>query len=143
MRPLTILEAEHIAHRLAVELMDYTTEPIPAFDTRYPHKLESCLEQPFQCFAGNDLYEGLYRKAAVLFYLVTKNHPFQNGNKRMAVTLTLTFLYRNEVFLEMPTEVLYKIALSVAENDDQLSIEAAVDQLSDIFERYAKSMLDN
>lgn len=132
MRPLTLVEAQYIAHQLALELLDYSEEPIPPFNTRYPHILESCLEQPFQQYGGEDLYPGLYRKAAVLFYLVTKNHPFKNGNKRMALTLTLTFLFMNGHFLEISTDNLYSLSLEVAADSSQ-SIGDVVDSLTNVF----------
>jgi death-on-curing family protein len=133
MRPLTLQEARYIAHQLALELLDYSEEPIPPFDTRYPHILESCLEQPFQQFGGVDLYPGIFKKAAVLFFLVTKNHPFKNGNKRMALTLTLTFLFVNGYFLEISTNDLYELSLRVAANSEQ-PIEEAVGVLTQLFE---------
>lgn len=89
-RPLTLPEAEYVA-QLTSQLMDFN-EPLPPFQTRYPGKLESCLMLPFQTFDGKALYKHLTRKAAVLFYSVIKNHPFANGNKRMAVMLTQVFL---------------------------------------------------
>ena len=49
----------------------------------------------FQSFSGKDLYPTLATKASILFYLMIKNHPFQNGNKRIAITTLLTFLYEN------------------------------------------------
>jgi len=141
MRPLTLLEAEYIAHQLALELLDYSHEPIPPFSTRYPHILESCLEQPFQSYDGAELYPGIYQKAAVLFFLVTKNHPFKNGNKRMALTLTLTFLFMNEHFLEISTDNLYKLSLEVAA-DSERSISEAVASLTQIFQEVGVSVDD-
>ncbi|QQG42451.1 MAG: Fic family protein [Candidatus Giovannonibacteria bacterium] len=44
--------------------------------------LESCLATPFHSFGGKSAYKGLIGKASMLFYLLVKNHPFQNGNKR-------------------------------------------------------------
>lgn len=90
MEHISLHEAEYIAHSLAREFLDYD-KPIPDFITRQPHKLESCLRQPFQNFNGKDLYPTLINKAVLLFYLIIKNHPFENGNKRMAVTITLVF----------------------------------------------------
>jgi death-on-curing family protein len=139
-RALTILEAEYIAHQLALELMDYSEEPIPPFKTRYPHKLESCLAQPFQEYAGEELYPGLYRKAGMLFYLVIKNHPFKNGNKRMAVVLTLTFMYINGCSLHISTNELYRLAVSVAEAEARGDIEIVVAQLEKIFQEYSQAV---
>src|SRR3989338_6367182 len=81
--PISITEVELIAYRLAEKLMKFN-ELIPEFGTRFPSILESCLVTPFQKFGGKFLYEGLVKKAAVLFYLMIKNHPFKNGNKRIA-----------------------------------------------------------
>jgi death-on-curing protein len=50
-----------------------------------------------QC--GKRLYPTLVATAAILFYLMIKNHPFQNGNKRIAITTLLTFLYNNNKWL--------------------------------------------
>ncbi|WP_442855549.1 Fic family protein [Clostridium sp. Marseille-P2415] len=41
----------------------------------------------YQTFAGNDLYSTLEEKAANLLYLITKNHSFSDGNKRIAATM--------------------------------------------------------
>lgn len=116
MRPISLQEAEYVAHRLVVEMMNYD-EPIADFATRYPHKLESCLQQPFQEFDGKQLYPELYDKASMLFYLVVKNHPFENGNKRMAVMLMTYFLFANNKWVNTTPDDLYKVALAVAESD--------------------------
>lgn len=114
-RPLTLSDAEYIAHDLATELMNYD-EPIPPFATRYQGRLESYLLAPFQTFDGKPLHRGLTKKAAVLFYGVIKDHPFMNGNKRMAVTLTLVFLFFNKKWLETSPYELYQMAQAVAES---------------------------
>lgn len=82
MTHITIKEVEYIAVRLAHELMSFN-EPIPEFSTRFPNILESCLATPFQSFSGTSPYRDTISKAAILFYLMIKNHPFQNGNKRI------------------------------------------------------------
>jgi len=91
-------------------------EPIPPFATRYKGKLESCLGEPFQTFDGKYLHPTLVKRAAVLFYLVIKNHPFINGNKRMAVTLTLVFFYVNKRWLDASPNGLYRVARRIATN---------------------------
>lgn len=50
----------------------------------------------YQSFAGTELYESLEEKAANLLYFVTKNHSFLDGNKRIAATMFLYFLDKNE-----------------------------------------------
>lgn len=50
----------------------------------------------YQSFGGVDLYESLEEKAANLLYFVTKNHSFFDGNKRIAATMFLYFLDKNQ-----------------------------------------------
>lgn len=114
-RSLSVGEVEYVAHTLAKEWMDWD-EPIPHFSTRFPQKLESCLATPFQTFGKTELYKGLIGKAAALFYFLIKNHPFQNGNKRIAVTCLLFFLYKNDNWLKIGNQELYNFAVWVAES---------------------------
>jgi len=122
MKIITIAEVEYVAHTLARELM-YWDEPIPDFESRFPHILESCLRVPFQTFGGKVLYKGLPEKAAVLFYLMVKNHPFQNGNKRIAMTTLFYFLYKNKKWLRVDNQELYNFAKWVAESNAKLKEE--------------------
>jgi death on curing protein len=112
---VTIEEVQHGAIVLARQFMAWN-EPIPDFETRYPGRLESCLSAPFQTFSQKDLYKGLPHKAAILFYLMVKNHPFENGNKRIAVMALLLFLSKNRKWLRMPPDELYKMAVDVAQS---------------------------
>ena len=50
----------------------------------------------YQSFGGVDVYKSLEEKAANLLYFVTKNHSFFDGNKRIAATMFLYFLDRNQ-----------------------------------------------
>lgn len=112
----TIIEIEYVAHRLAKVLMEYG-EPIPPFNTRYPEKLESCLKTPFQTFHRKSLYKTFETKAAILFYLLIKNHPFQNGNKRVAVVTLIFFLAENNRELKVDNFVLYEFSKEIAASD--------------------------
>lgn len=113
--PLTIAEVEYVAFKLAEELMMWD-EPIPAFGTRFPNILESCLLTPFSKYSKKDLYRGLFGKSSILFYLLIKNHPFANGNKRIAVMTLLYFLYKNGKWFKVTNEELYKFARWVAKS---------------------------
>lgn len=113
---VSIIEVELVAYRLADKLMKFN-EPIPDFGTRFPSILESCLATPFQRFDGKFLYEGLVRKTAALFYLMIKNHPFKNGNKRIAMMTMLYLLYKNKKWIEVDNQVLYNFAKWVAASD--------------------------
>ena len=119
MKIITLADVEYLSFRLAKDLMSFN-EPIPEFKTRFPHILESCLAVPFQSFAQKSLYQGLTAKAAILFYLMIKNHPFQNGNKRIAMTTLLTFLYLNHKWLKVDSKELYRFAMWVAESPAKL-----------------------
>jgi len=118
-KSLSIGEVEYIAFRLARELMDYS-EPIPDFTTRYPNALESCLAMPFQTFSKKPLYKGIIGKAAILFYLMVKNHPFQNGNKRIAMTTLFVFLYKNKKWLKVDPKELYNFSVWIAQSNPKL-----------------------
>lgn len=50
----------------------------------------------YQSFDGRDVYESLEEKAANLLYFITKNHSFHDGNKRIAATVFLYFLDKND-----------------------------------------------
>lgn len=60
---------------------------------------KSALGAVYQSFGGKDLYPSAQEKAANLLYLVTKNHGFSDGNKRIAAGLFLYFLKRNKLLL--------------------------------------------
>src|SRR3989338_3297765 len=115
-KSLSVVEVEFIAHRLAQELMDYSA-PMPPFDTCFPDRLESCLKTPFQKWEGKSLYAGIILKAAMLFYFMIKNHPFKNGNKRVAILTTLVFLSQNGRWLEVENLALYEFAKEIAISD--------------------------
>lgn len=119
LKRLTITDIEYVAHRLATETMSWT-EPIPDFSTRYTNALERCLEVPFQSFGGRQLYKGLIKKTSILFYLMIKNHPFQNGNKRIAMTTLFIFLHQNKKWLKVDSRELYNFARWVAESNAKL-----------------------
>jgi len=116
---ISIAEVEYIAHRAAKELLAFN-EPIPDFNTRFPNILESFLKTPLQSFGGKGLYKGLVGKTAILFYLMIKNHPFQNGNKRVAVMTVLYLLRKNGKWLRVDNQELYNFARWVAENNPKV-----------------------
>ena len=118
-KKITVAEVEYAAFTFARRLMTWN-EPIPDFGTRFPNILESCLATPFGQFNRKHLYRGLIEKGSILFYLLIKNHPFQNGNKRIAVTTLLVFLHRNRKWLNATRENLYKFAVEIAKSNSKL-----------------------
>lgn len=118
MQELSVKEVEAIAFRLAKEHLKFD-EPIPDFSSRYPNILESCLAVPFQRFYGQSPYPTLVAKASILFYLLIKDHPFQNGNKRIAITTLLVFLLNNDKWLKIDLDALYRLTIWIAESKPQ------------------------
>lgn len=123
MPKITVKEVEYIAFKLAQELLSFN-EPIPDFSTRFPYVLESCLATPFQSFSRKSLYPTLLSKASILFYLMIKNHPFQNGNKRIAMTTLFVFLYMNNKWIEADTQELYNFTVWIAQSPAKVKEEA-------------------
>lgn len=131
---VTILDIEYVAHRLARETMSWS-EPIPDFSTRYTNALERCIDQPYQTFGGKQLYLGLIKKSSILFYLMIKNHPFQNGNKRIAMATLFYFLYLNKKWLKVDSQELYNFAKWVAESNPKLK-KATIDAVETFLSTY-------
>lgn len=67
------------------------------FGNEKDESFKSSIGQIYQTFEGVDLYPSIEEKAAMLLYLVTKNHSFSDGNKRIAATLFLWFLNSNGI----------------------------------------------
>jgi death-on-curing family protein len=122
MNTITLEEVKHIAFRLAKEMLS-DHEPIPEFSSRFPNILESCLVTPFQSFSGKSLYPTLISKASILFYLMIKNHPFQNGNKRIAMTTLFVFLHKNKKWIEVDSQELYNFTVWVASSPPKVKEE--------------------
>ena len=104
---------EFICFNLTKELME-SYEPIPPYSTRDNSLLESSLASPRQAFELTNA--SLTEQASILFYSLIKNHPFKNGNKRIAVITLLIFLSLNGKWLEIRPSLLYKVAVLVAES---------------------------
>lgn len=60
----------------------------------------------YQSFAGQDIYPSLEEKAANLLYLTVKNHSFLDGNKRIAATMFLYFLDKNDALFKSGEKVI-------------------------------------
>lgn len=67
------------------------------FGNEKDDSFKSSIGQIYQTFGGEELYPSVEEKAAMLLYLVTKNHSFSDGNKRIAATLFLWFMQNNGI----------------------------------------------
>ena len=92
------------------------------FGNEKDESFKSSIGQIYQTFGGNDLYPSVEEKAAMLLYLVTKNHSFSDGNKRIAATLFLWFLnnngilYREDGSKRIADNTLVALTLMIAES---------------------------
>ena len=67
------------------------------FGVEKDKSFHSSIGQIYQTWDGQELYPSVEEKAAMLLYLVVKNHSFVDGNKRIAATLFLWFLQNNGI----------------------------------------------
>lgn len=114
---VNLSDFEDLCFGLAKEHLNFVNQPIPDFITRNPGILESCLETPFQSFGGIDPHPRFIDKLSLLFYLLIKNHPFQNGNKRIAVATLFVVLFLNGLWLSASELLPYELAKSVAASE--------------------------
>lgn len=92
------------------------------FGNEKDDSFRSSIGQIYQTFDGMELYPSVEEKAAMLLYLVVKNHSFSDGNKRIAATLFLWFmnsngiLYREDGTKRIADNTLVAITLMIAES---------------------------
>lgn len=92
------------------------------FGNEKDDSFKSSIGQIYQTFGGAELYPSIEEKAAMLLYLVTKNHSFSDGNKRIAATLFLWFLnsngilYRADGSKRLADNTLVALTLMIAES---------------------------
>ena len=92
------------------------------FGNEKDDSFKSSIGQIYQTFGGKELYPSVEEKAAMLLYLVIKNHSFSDGNKRIAATLFLWFLnnngilYREDGSKRLADNTLVALTLMIAES---------------------------
>ena len=79
--------------------------------------LESALAQPKAAFAGRDLHRTLAEKAAALGFSLAKNHPFVDGNKRVAHAAMETFLVLNGREVQASVDEQERLMLELASGE--------------------------
>ena len=96
----TKVAAFHATYENAMEQIQRLRDKFGAsvlFGNEKDDSFKSSIGQIYQTFGGEELYPSVEEKAAMLLYLVTKNHSFSDGNKRIAATLFLWFLNNNKI----------------------------------------------
>ena len=83
--------------------------------------LESATMRPQATFDGEDLYPGLFPKAAALMDSIIRNHPFVDGNKRTGIAAAGIFLMQNNYHLTVTNEELETFTLHVTISKPDIS----------------------
>jgi prophage maintenance system killer protein len=99
-----------------------TSFPSDVFGVPKDNSFESSVRQIYQSFGGIDCYETLEEKAAMLLYLIVKNHSFVDGNKRIAASAFLYFLDKNKLLIKpngkmiIDNNTLFALTILIAES---------------------------
>lgn len=118
-------ELFHATYDNAMQEIEMLREKFGAstlFGNEKDESFKSSIGQIYQTFDGEELYPSVEEKAAMLLYLVTKNHSFSDGNKRIAATLFLWFmnnngiLYREDGSKRIADNTLVALTLMIAES---------------------------
>ena len=118
-------ERFHVTYENAMQTISALREKFGGstlFGNEKDDSFKSSIGQIYQTFGGKDLYPSVEEKAAMLLYLVTKNHSFSDGNKRIAATLFLWFLnnngilYREDGTKRLADNTLVALTLMIAES---------------------------
>ena len=118
-------EKFHATYENAMEAINGLREKFGGstlFGNEKDESFKSSIGQIYQTFGGDELYPSVEEKAAMLLYLVTKNHSFSDGNKRIAATLFLWFLnnngilYRKDGSKRLADNTLVALTLMIAES---------------------------
>ena len=118
-------EAFHATYENAMEAISGLRDKFGGsslFGNEKDDSFKSSIGQIYQTFGGEELYPSVEEKAAMLLYLVTKNHSFSDGNKRIAATLFLWFLnnngilYRPDGSKRLADNTLVALTLMIAES---------------------------
>ena len=100
---------------------------------------KSSISTIYQTFDGVELYPSIEEKAAMLLYLVTKNHSFSDGNKRIAAMLFLWFMEKNGLLYHTNGEkriadnTLVALTLMIAEsrtNEKDIMVKVVVNLIN-------------
>ena len=95
---MTAREATPLTHEEAMRVVKLLRDKFGGselFGREKDNSLRGALAAVVQTFGGRDVYPSLEEKAAHMLYFLVKNHPFVDGNKRIAAALFLWFLEKN------------------------------------------------
>lgn len=88
------------------ELIDSMKFESSIFGVEKDGSFNSSINAIYQTAFGEEVYESIEEKAANLLYFIVKNHSFIDGNKRIAASIFLHFLDRNNVLYKDNNKIL-------------------------------------
>ena len=88
--------------------------------------LSSALAVPESTYDGTFLHKDLFEMAAAYAYHICQNHPFVDGNKRVALVAALVFLDFNGIDIDDPDDELYPMMMGVAQGKKDKKTLAAL-----------------
>jgi death-on-curing protein len=107
------LKEVEIIHNILIEKFGGTS------GIRDHRLLESALARPFATFDQKDLYPSAIEKAAAILESIIINHPFIDGNKRIAYTLMRLILLENELDIDADQIEKYEIVISASKGENR------------------------
>jgi death-on-curing protein len=96
--------------------------------------LKSAIFRPFATYGGEDLYKDIYLKSGALIQSIAKNHPFVDGNKRTAYTVTYTFLKLNRIQITISDKQVVRFMVRVTVEN------LSVDEISSWLKEHSKEL---
>lgn len=127
-RGITLGKTFHATYELAMDvIMQLKTKfgGSVLFALEKDESFHSSIGQIYQTFDNKELYESVEEKAAMLLYLIVKNHSFTDGNKRIAATIFLWFMEKNGILYHeagrkrIADETLVALTLLIAESKSE------------------------
>jgi len=97
----TVFRATYEDAMEAIDMLRRKFGSSKLFGNEKDESFQSSINTIYQTFDGNELYPSIEEKAAMLLYLVVKNHSFSDGNKRIAAFLFLWFLEKNGILYKI------------------------------------------
>lgn len=101
---------------ILIILQDQITRYGGEFGVRDIGLLSSAIAVPQATFDGEPLHADLHEMAAAYAFHISQNHPFFDGNKRVALAAALVFLDLNGITISDPTGKLYEMMMAVAQS---------------------------
>ena len=101
-----------ITYEECIEIIESMKFESDVFGVEKDGSFKSSINAIYQTAFSNDVYPSTLEKGANLLYFITKNHSFVDGNKRIAATIFLYFLYRNNLLYVDGTKRLDDAALA-------------------------------